>query len=110
MPNVPTPAGGMFSTAEDLLKLDRSLMNDNVLLNDEHKVLLLNRFNTDIKISFAELLTKPDFGMGVAGGSPGWNTGSRACVSRFAEWHQPLPRSALRPSRRPTVIVWSTRA
>ena len=48
MPNVPTPAGGMFSTAEDLLKLDRSLMNDNVLLNDAHKVLLLNRFNTDI--------------------------------------------------------------
>jgi tetratricopeptide (TPR) repeat protein len=73
MPNVPTPAGGMFSTAEDLLKLDRSLMNDNVLLNDEHKVLLLNRFNTDIKLSFAELLAKPDFGMGIAGGSPGWN-------------------------------------
>lgn len=73
MPNVPTPAGGMFSTAEDLLKLDRSLMNDNVLLNDAHKVLLLNRFNNDIKISFAELLAKPDFGMGVAGGSPGWN-------------------------------------
>jgi CubicO group peptidase (beta-lactamase class C family) len=73
MPNVPTPAGGMFSTAEDLLKLDRSLMNDNVLLNDEHKVLLLNRFNTDVKLSFAELLAKPDFGMGVAGGSPGWN-------------------------------------
>jgi CubicO group peptidase (beta-lactamase class C family) len=73
MPNVPTPAGGMFSTAEDLLKLDRSLMNDNVLLNDEHKVLLLNRFNSDIKMSFAELLSKPDFGMGVAGGSPGWN-------------------------------------
>lgn len=73
MPNVPTPAGGMFSTAEDLLKLDRSLMNDNVLLNDEHKVLLLNRFNADVKISFAELLAKPDFGMGIAGGSPGWN-------------------------------------
>jgi CubicO group peptidase (beta-lactamase class C family) len=73
MPNVPTPAGGMFSTAEDLLKLDRSLINDNVLLNDAHKVLLLTRFNTDIKISFAELIAKPDFGLGVAGGSPGWN-------------------------------------
>jgi len=73
MPSVPTPAGGMFSTAEDLLKLDRSLMNDNILLNDAHKVLLLNRFNADIKMSFAELLAKPDFGMGVAGGSPGWN-------------------------------------
>jgi|WetSurMetagenome_2_1015567.scaffolds.fasta_scaffold02592_6 CubicO group peptidase (beta-lactamase class C family) len=73
MPNVPTPAGGMFSTVEDLLKLDRSLMNDNVLLNDKYKVLLLNRFNADINSTFQELLAEPDFGMGVAGGSPGWN-------------------------------------
>jgi CubicO group peptidase (beta-lactamase class C family) len=73
VPSVPTPAGGMYSTVEDLLKLDRSLMSDNVLLNDEYKVLLQNRFNADIKMSFAELLAKPDFGMGVAGGSPGWN-------------------------------------
>ncbi|MEO8233718.1 MAG: hypothetical protein ABI638_15670, partial [Ignavibacteriota bacterium] len=73
IPGVPTPAGGMYSTAEDLLKLDRSLMNDNVLLNDENKVLLLNRFNTDVKTTFNDLMAKPDFGLGVAGGSPGWN-------------------------------------
>lgn len=72
-PGIPTPAGGMFSTAEDLLKLDRSLMNDNVLLEDEYKVLLFNRFNTDVKTTFKELLASPDFGLGVAGGSPGWN-------------------------------------
>ena len=71
--SVPTPAGGMYSTAEDLLKLDRSLMNDNVLLNDKYKVLLLNRFSADINKSFQELLAEPDFGIGVAGGSPGWN-------------------------------------
>lgn len=73
MPNVPTAAGGMYSTAEDLLKLDRSIMNDNVLLDDEHKVLLLTRFNNDINKTFGELLAEPDFGMGIAGGSPGWN-------------------------------------
>ena len=72
-PSVPTPAGGMYSTAEDLLKLDRSLMNDNKLLADDLKALLLNRFDEKRKETWAEMKAKPDFGIGVAGGSPGWN-------------------------------------
>jgi len=73
MPNIPTPAGGMYSTAGDMLKLDRSLIKDNILLEDEFKVLLHSRFNEDIKSTWTELLKLPDFGLGVAGGSPGWN-------------------------------------
>ncbi len=73
MPDVPTSAGGMYSTAEDLLKLDRSLMNNNILLNDEYKALLMNRFNEQKKESWVQMKASPDFGIGVAGGSPGWN-------------------------------------
>jgi len=73
MPNIPTPAGGMYSTSVDMLKLDRSLINDNILLEDEFKVLLHSRFNEDVNLTWTELLKLPDFGLGVAGGSPGWN-------------------------------------
>lgn len=73
LPNIPTAAGGMYASAEDLLKLDRSLMNDNALLNDEYKTLLSNRFNYDESNSWQELITSEDFGNGYAGGSPGWN-------------------------------------
>ena len=72
-PSVPTPAGGMYSTAEDLLKLDRSLMNDNLLLNDEYKALLLKRFNDDNKKTWQEIFSGSGSGFVFAGGSPGWN-------------------------------------
>jgi CubicO group peptidase (beta-lactamase class C family) len=72
-PSVPTPAGGMYSTAEDLLKLDRSFMNDNLLLNDEYKALLLNRFNDDNKKTWRKIYSEQDRGFLFAGGSPGWN-------------------------------------
>jgi CubicO group peptidase (beta-lactamase class C family) len=73
-PGVPTPAGGMYSTAEDLLKLDRSLMNDNRLLNDDYKALMFTRFNDDVKKSWQEIFSKPGRGLAYAGGSPGWNS------------------------------------
>jgi CubicO group peptidase (beta-lactamase class C family) len=72
-PNVPSPAGGMFSTAGDMLKLDRSLMNDNILLNDESKMLLSNRFVPLTGPTWQEIIKSKDFGNGYAGGSPGWN-------------------------------------
>ncbi len=72
-PSVPTPAGGMYSTAEDLLKLDRSLQYDNKILDDDSKVLLSNRFDESRKQTWSDLKAEPDFGLGVAGGSPGWN-------------------------------------
>ena len=72
-PHVPTPAGGMFSTAEDLLKLDRSLMNDTVLLKDEYKALLINRFDENKNETWQEMTAEPGFGNAYAGGSPGWN-------------------------------------
>ncbi|MDZ7624965.1 MAG: serine hydrolase [Ignavibacteriaceae bacterium] len=72
-PSVPTPAGGMYSTAEDLLKLDRSFMNNNLLLNDEYKALLLNRFNEDNKKTWQEIVSEQGRGFLFAGGSPGWN-------------------------------------
>lgn len=73
MPSVPTPAGGMYSTAEDLLKLDRSLMNDNRLLDNKYKMILLNGFR-DPGITWDELKAHPNFGLGAAGGSPGFNS------------------------------------
>jgi tetratricopeptide (TPR) repeat protein len=56
-----------------LLKLDRSFMNDNLLLNDEYKALLLNRFNDDNKKTLREIYSEQGRGFLFAGGSPGWN-------------------------------------
>jgi CubicO group peptidase (beta-lactamase class C family) len=73
LPRVPTSAGGMYSDAGDLLKLDRSLMNDNILLGDKYKALLMNKFDESSGETWKQMKASPDFGIGVAGGSPGWN-------------------------------------
>ena len=69
----PSPAGGMYATAEDLLKLDRSLLNDNLLLKDESKVILFNQFNKESKASLHQILNNPDGENVEAGGAPGIN-------------------------------------
>ena len=68
-----SPAGGMYSTAEDLLKLDQSLMNDNKLLNDKHKVIFYNDFNENSTASLNDRKKNPDAVSAVAGGAPGIN-------------------------------------
>lgn len=67
----PSPAGGMYSTAGDLLKFDLSLMNDNNLLSDKFKIILINGFDELKDISFAEFKSK--CGNAYAGGAPGIN-------------------------------------
>jgi CubicO group peptidase (beta-lactamase class C family) len=71
---IPTPAGGMFSTVDDLFKMDISLQNDNKLLDDNHKAILFTRFRTEGNKDWNTLKSSPDFGFGIAGGSPGWNS------------------------------------
>lgn len=67
----PSPAGGMYSTAGDLLKFDHSLMNDNKLLSDNYKIILLNDFDELKDVTFAELKSKSR--NAYAGGAPGIN-------------------------------------
>lgn len=69
----PSPAGGMYSTAEDLLKLDRSLIQDNKLLKDESKVQLFAGFKADSRLTFSELKNNPSAENAEAGGAPGIN-------------------------------------
>lgn len=68
----PSPAGGMFSTVEDMLKLDQSLMNDNKLLDDKFKLLLLNHFN-ETSLSLRDFKADPKSRNIIAGGAPGIN-------------------------------------
>lgn len=69
----PSPAGGMYSTVEDMLKLDQSLMNDNKLLDDKHKSILFSGFQENPPHTFAEIKNNPDGENAIAGGAPGIN-------------------------------------
>jgi len=71
-PHVPSPAGGIYSNAGDLLKIHKSLMDDNELLKDEQKVIMFSD-SGEKNLSWSELKMKPGFGNVYAGGSPGWN-------------------------------------
>lgn len=69
----PSPAGGMYSTVEDMLKLDQSLMNDNKLLDDKHKSILFSGFQENPPHTFAEIKNNPNGENAIAGGAPGIN-------------------------------------
>jgi len=69
-----TPAGGVYSTINDMLKFDFSLFNDNKLLTDNSKLLLFSEFK-DVKYnSFSDMINDPGFGSMIAGGAPGFNS------------------------------------
>ncbi|MBS1516653.1 MAG: serine hydrolase [Bacteroidetes bacterium] len=72
--HVPTPAGGMYSTAEDLNKFGNSLLNDNRLLTDEFKIIMFNDFNDKSPNTLKELFSDPEGGNAYAGGAPGINS------------------------------------
>lgn len=69
----PSPAGGMYSTVEDMLKLDISLMNDNKLLSDKYKLILFNDFEEAPGVTVENLKSNPNSGNIYAGGAPGIN-------------------------------------
>lgn len=71
---VPTPAGGAYSTTEDLLKIAESIIGNNKLLNDKYKAIWGNRFEEDSLKSWTEMKASQKYGYGIAGGSPGWNS------------------------------------
>lgn len=66
-----SPAGGMYSTAEDLLKLDQSLMNDNKLLEDNYKIILFSNFNEKTTSNMDDLKKNVNAQNVFAGGAPG---------------------------------------
>ncbi|HMS63673.1 MAG TPA: serine hydrolase domain-containing protein [Ignavibacteria bacterium] len=68
-----SPAGGMYSTTEDLLKLDQSLMNDNKLLDDKFKMILFSDFIETPSASLNDRKKNPDAENVIAGGAPGIN-------------------------------------
>ncbi|MEO6694505.1 MAG: serine hydrolase [Ignavibacteria bacterium] len=68
-----TPAGGMYSTVEDILKLDQSLLNDNKLLNDVHKNIFFNDFSVSPKGFYEDYKKNVNAGNAFAGGAPGIN-------------------------------------
>lgn len=69
----PSPAGGMHSTVKDLLKLERSLVQDNLLLKDESKLLLFGNFDSNPKYGLDKILNDPEGENVYAGGAPGIN-------------------------------------
>jgi CubicO group peptidase (beta-lactamase class C family) len=70
----PSPAGSAFSTADDLLKFELSILNDNKLLNDEMKVLFANRYKNSSSVSWEKMLKDSAFISAYAGGAPGRNS------------------------------------
>ena len=69
----PSPAGGMYSTVEDLLKLDQSLLNDNKLLDDKHKFIFFSHFEDTKEGKFEDYRNNMNAGNAFAGGAPGIN-------------------------------------
>jgi len=68
-----SPAGGMYSTVEDLLRLDQSLLNDNKLLDDKHKYIFFNHFDDSKEGNFEDYRNNLKAGNAFAGGAPGIN-------------------------------------
>lgn len=66
----PTPDGGMYATADDLLRFFQASFFDNSLISDQSKMLIVNDFE-DAKGSWEKVLNNPNDGIGLAGGGPG---------------------------------------
>ncbi|MFZ1320869.1 MAG: serine hydrolase [Ignavibacteria bacterium] len=72
--HTPSPAGGMYSTADDLCKFGNSLLLDNKVLTDQNKILMFSDFeknNNAASVTLKELFAEPDGGNAYAGGAPG---------------------------------------
>ena len=68
--HVPSPAGGIYSNAKDLLKLNFSLVNDNLLLADKYKAEMFSEPG-EKNADWSKLKNSSN---AFAGGSPGWNS------------------------------------
>lgn len=66
----PTPDGGMYATAKDLLKLFQASFFDNSLISDASKMLIVSDFQKSTG-SWDRVLNSPNNGIGLAGGGPG---------------------------------------
>lgn len=66
----PTPDGGMYATAGDLLQFFQVLFFTEKLLENEHKILMVNDFQ-DTDRTWQDVLDNPRAETGFAGGGPG---------------------------------------
>ncbi|HFA48624.1 MAG TPA: serine hydrolase [Bacteroidetes bacterium] len=66
----PTPDGGMYATADDVLAFFQTLFFSEKLLKDEYKTLMVTGFRPTDK-SWQDILAQPQAGIGLAGGGPG---------------------------------------
>lgn len=69
----PSPAGGEYSTTDDLLKFVQGLFYSNKVLSDESKALFINRFDENRKSTWQDILNDERFVPFWAGGAPGLN-------------------------------------
>ena len=70
----PSPSGSAFSTAEDLLKFQLSLLDDNKMLSDEMKLLYASRFQKNSGRNWNDILKDSSYISANAGGAPGRNS------------------------------------
>ena len=66
----PTPDGGMYTTANDLLTFLQVLFYSEKLLKNKYKLMLINGFQ-DSEMTWEQVLENPRAGFGFAGGGPG---------------------------------------
>ena len=71
---VPTPAGGMYSTAHDLYLFGRSFLENNLLLNEDSKLTFFTEFSSESQVNLQQIFSDPGGGNIYAGGSPGINS------------------------------------
>lgn len=69
----PTPDGGMYATASDLLQFFQATFFTNQLISDASKMIFVSDFE-DSSGSWEKVLNSPNNGIGLAGGGPGVST------------------------------------
>lgn len=70
----PTPDGGMYSTAQELLEFMQSIFYDERLIKNESKLLKAFDFEPNDNYTWEKLLDNPNAVTADAGGGPGVNT------------------------------------
>jgi CubicO group peptidase (beta-lactamase class C family) len=70
----PSPAGGYYTTAMDLLKLHKTITLSDVLLADEQKLLLYTNFENVDLTDWSEYLIDPETVIGWARSVPGYSS------------------------------------
>ena len=71
---IPTSAGGMYSSAPDMLKFYEAWLFSDILLKDEMKIQLFSRYDPKPGVKWSEMVNDKNFISALAGGLNGWNS------------------------------------